>query len=692
MAAMLIGGSGWCLAQTADLTLGTFDTDPGGNIGHEWGSGTQAWDGSNGNPPGSVSVTVDFSNSSDTPCTTYFCLNGNPWYVGTAINFSQYKAIEFDVKWDDTSDITPAEFNDVSTIPLTATNSSGQTTLNALLNAGGTAGLDIELCGGPVGGQMGPLIVTTNLPTAAASGWVHMVIPIDPTLAGLDGCSGIVFHKWVSQYASQIANDFQGRFWIDNIVLQGTAGPPPPPTVSAPTKATPGLAVFASTPGLYDRQSAVLRQTSGLSWVGQATAANPVTYSFTVAGYPNSVNCEAWLFLVPNPNYEDNAPDWNETNCAIFYLQGSTNSATARFRYKVNENNQQAMYGSGNETRTTSTTTNNYYYTAAPGSLGGVAITNVLSPGVYNITNESGDLAALAANTILGTWTVKFTSDTNVSVIAPGDSTTNFVIPPYNVGYFSEQGSPGFRIYLGMQANNTDAANQAVVYSNFAVTGTPQPFSENFLTDTVLDTTNVWDTSAATGPKGVVLVPTGSEFWLSWTLPDNGFGLEVSSNLDNPLSWTTPASSTIIPLNGFRSEVVASSDVPAGNAVFFKLIKRVATQLQVLLPGETNAPNTATGKTGSPTPLSFGGTGGVIEVTINSVDSTWHIVNTTDLVHVTDDDNSGNGLLPVDTGLQNGTLTEQVAFGATGTYTVTASDTTSTNILSNTSSPVTVGP
>ena len=36
MAAMLIGGSGWCLAQTADLTLGTFDTDPGGNIGHEW--------------------------------------------------------------------------------------------------------------------------------------------------------------------------------------------------------------------------------------------------------------------------------------------------------------------------------------------------------------------------------------------------------------------------------------------------------------------------------------------------------------------------------------------------------------------------------------------------------------------------------------------------------------------------------
>jgi hypothetical protein len=638
-----------------------------------------------------VLVTADFSNSSDTPCTTYFCLNGNPWYVGTAINFSQYKAIEFDIKWDNTSDITPGEFNDVSTIPTTATNSSGQTILSAPLNAGQITGLEIDLCGGSVGGQMGPTIITTNIPTAAAGGWVHMVIPINSALAGLDGCSGLVFHKWVNQGGGQIVNDFQGRFWVDNIILQGTAGPPPPPTVSAPVKATPGLAVFASTTGLYDRQSAVLRQTSGLSWVGHATAANPVTYSFTVAGYPNSVNCEAWLFLVPNPSYEDSAPDWNETNCAIFYLQGSPTSATARFRYKVNENNQQQMYSGGSETRS-GTTTNNYYYTAAPGSLGGVAITNVLSPGVYNITNESGDLATLAADTILGTWTVKFTSDTNVTVIAPGGSTTNFVIPPYNAGYFSEQGSPGFRIYLGMQANNADAQNQAVIYSNFAVTGTAQPFSDNFQADSVLDTTNVWDTSASPGPKGVVLVPAGSAFWLSWTLPDSGFSLEASSNLDNPLSWSSPALTTIVPLNGFHSEVVGSNDVPAGNTAFFHLVKRAATQLQVLLPGETNAPNTATGKTGTPTPLSFGATAGEIEVTINSVDSTWHIVNSTDVVHLTDSDSSVNGLLPSDTALQNGTLTEQVAFGATGSYTITASDTTSTNILSNTTSSVTVGP
>ncbi len=58
-----------------------------------------------------------------------------------------------------------------------------------------------------------------------------------------------------------------------------------------------------------------------------------------------------------------------------------------------------------------------------------------------------------------------------------------------------------------MQANNADAQNQAVVYSNFAITGTAQPFSENFLADSVLDTTNVWTTSMASGPQGVFIAP-----------------------------------------------------------------------------------------------------------------------------------------------------------------------------------------
>jgi len=671
-AALLLAGAGQSFAQTADLTINTFDTDPGGNLGHEWGSGTQAFDGGSGNPPGAALITVDFSNSSDTPCTTYLCLNGNPWYVGTAINFSQYKAIEFDIKWDNTSDITIDQFNNVATIPLTATNSLGQTILNHALDAGSIGGLEIDLCGGP-GGQMAPLIVNTNIPAAAANGWVHMVIPIDQTAANLDGCSGFVFHKWVSQYGGQIANDFQGRFWIDNVTLQGTAGPPPPPIVKAPTKATQGLNVFASTAGLYDRQSAVLRQSSGLTWVGMATPANPVTYSFTIAGYPNSVNCEAWMFLVPHPNasYLVGAPDWNETNVVKIRLQGSANSGTMQFQYKVNEPNQQAMYSGGNDGVN--------YWTNAPGSWDSVT-PNYL---------ESGYLGLVTNNSILGTWTIKFTSDTAITLIAPNGNSTNLTMPSYNTGYFAETTSPGFYIYLGMQANNADALNQAVVYSNFAVTGTAQPFSENFLTDSVLDTTNTWNTSASTGPKGVFIAPAGFSSWVTWTLPDSGFSLETSPTLSDPLAWTSPTSGPILGMNGIRAQLLSTSDIPAGNTAFFQLIKRAATQLQVLFPGETNAPNTVTGKIGTPT--SAIAYNDEVDVMVYAVDPTFHIVNSTDTVNLSTTDGSAifySGSSSV--ALVNGMATVPIYFGTPGPQTVTADDTTNTNITSSTSSPITI--
>jgi hypothetical protein len=511
---------------------------------------------------------------------------------------------------------------------------------------------------------MAPFIYNTNIPAAAANGWVHMVIPINAATAGIDGCSGFVIHKWVSQYNGQIANDFQGRFWIDNVILQGTAGPPPPPTVKVPTKATLGLNVFASTAGLYDRQEAVLRQTSGLSWVGMATPANPVTYSFTIAGYPNSPDCEAYLFLIPNPNYLDGAPDWNETNCALAYIQGNASSATMHFRYKVNEPGNQIMYGGGAP------------WTNAPGSWDGVTA-NYL---------ESGNLGSVTNNGVLGTWTIKFTSDTNVTLIAPNGNSTNVIFPPYNVGYFAELNSPGFYAYLGMQANNANALNQAVVYSHFAISNTASPFSENFLADSVLDTTNTWNTSAASGPKGVLIVPAGSAYWINWTLPDSGFSLQTSSTLNNPLAWNSPTTGPIIGMGSIRSQLLASNEMPVGSTAFFRLIKRVFTQLQVLLPGETNAPGTPTGKTGTPTSVSAGSE---VDVTVNAVDATYHIVNVSDTVHLTCTDSGA--ILPNDASMVNGTLTFTTLYlNDSGSWTVTATDTGNNAIPPATSSSITV--
>ncbi|HVV00434.1 MAG TPA: hypothetical protein VHH88_03670 [Verrucomicrobiae bacterium] len=649
--------------------INSFDTATQGGIGTEWGSGSTAWDGDNGNPAGAQLFTVVFSSSSDTPCVDYSCYGqyANAWYVQTPINLSEYKSVQFDIKYDSTSDITVDEFNDLSTWPTTLTNSSGQpvfqTWAGAGYLAGSTPGLEIQLCG-PAGQQNSPTIAITNIPEAAASGWVHVVIPINPAQSGIDGISGIVFHKWINQNWG-ILNDATARFWIDNLMLEGTAAPPGPPTLSAPSRPSPGLNVFASTEGnsFYDRQEAELVQTSGLSWVGHATPENPVTYSFTITNYPKSVNCEAYLFLSPNPGSSEEAPDWNETNCAIAFVQGNATSATMHFQYKVNEPGGNQMYSPNNAAGDP--------YTNAPGSWDGTTAGYL----------ETGDLGLVTNNGVLGTWTVKFTSDTDGILIAPNGNTSSFTFPAYNTGYFAE--SSGFRIYLGMQANNADAMNQAVVYSSFAVTGVAAPYSENFLADSVLDT-NIWSTSIAHGPKGVLIVPADAAEWVNWSLPDKGFSLQIAGSLNGP--WSSPSTATVVPLYGYDSQLVSSSDLPAGSAAFFRLVKRTFTQLQVLLPGETNAPDTETGKTGTPTPVS---PGSLVNVTVNAVDANFHIVNVSgDVVSLTTDD--GSAITPNDTALANGTMSGIIQFNSTGSWTVTATDTTDTSKTPGTSSSLTV--
>jgi len=619
--------------------------------------------------PAFVNITFDAANpppTGDTQGSVYirgnwpgsaadnYCI-GSPgtWWGAVTFDASQYASIEMDIKYDSTSTITPAS--------------------QAHLNIGFDAGYSFQ--------QVTNVSFDASSQAIADGHWHHLSIPVPSTISGAGSVHSVGFYQWNASATGTM------NFWVANVAVRARVVPVAPPTVKLPTKAIPGLNVYASTEGnsFYDRQEAELMQPSGLSWVGQATPANPVTYSFTIAGYPNSVNCEAWLFLTPNPTANDNAPDWNETNCIIFYVQGSPTNALGHFEYKVNEDHQQGMYNGGSETRTSGGNTYNYYYTAAPGSLPNGAITNLVSAGVYNITNENGNLATVTNNGLLGTWTLKFTSDTNGTLIAPNGNRSSFVIPPYNAANFAEQSSPGFNVYLGMQANQADAMNQAVVFANFAVSNTASPYNENFLTDTVLDTTNIWDTAVSGGPKGVLIVPAGSAYWLTWGLPDSGFTLQTAPVLGNPLAWTTPSIGPLIPLFGFRSQLVAGSEVPAGNNAFFDLIQRTFTQLQILLPGETNAPNTITGKVGTPTTAAVAGE---VDVTFNAVDATYHIVNSSDALSL-----SGGGSPIISTPTPNlvgGTVTVPFYFTTAGSYTVSATDTTSTNIPAATSATLTV--
>jgi hypothetical protein len=115
------------------------------------------------------------------------------------------------------------------------------------------------------------------------------------------------------------------------------------------------------------------------------------------------------------------------------------------------------------------------------------------------------------------------------------------------------------------------------------------------------------------------------------------------------------------------------------------LVSRTATKLQVLWPGETNAPGTATGKIGSPAPVAAGDN---VTVTVNAVDNTWHIVNVSgDNIHFTAA--SSSVTVPPDAALASGSLQGTVTFGNSGAFTITATDTTTTNVTAGTSSTIT---
>jgi hypothetical protein len=113
----------------------------------------------------------------------------------------------------------------------------------------------------------------------------------------------------------------------------------------------------------------------------------------------------------------------------------------------------------------------------------------------------------------------------------------------------------------------------------------------------------------------------------------------------------------------------------------------VFSKLQLLVPGETAAPGTASGKTGTPSPQVAGTP---FNVTVNAVDANWNLVNTiADTVGLTS--SGSNATLPANAGLVSGTRTFSVTLNTVGSQTLTTSDLTDGSKMANTSPTITVG-
>ena len=487
----------------------------------------------------------------------------------------------------------------------------------------------------------------------ADGNWHHLSIPISASMAGISAVHSVGFYQWNPSAVGTM------NFWVANVVIKARLVPVAPPTTHL-VAVIPGLKQFADATPSYDRED-VRTGTNGaaqVSWVGRP---KPVVYSFTIAEFPTQSGFNCSINLSPgDPATQTFAdPDWNMANALWLNISANGDgSQGVRFAYKTNQpaGNSQ-MFGTG---------------------------TGVLTNFTYN-------------GSAVGTWTLTFTSDTDATIKAPNGSTYSTSIPAANAALFADPSC----FYLMSSPGNDAAIGQSMTFSALSITGVGTPINQDFTTGSldpllVLQSqgyNNPWNTNP---PNQYLLSSSNGKYWHYWGLPDSGFSPIVKSNLLSG-AWQDESYSSILVNGTQRWALVPPASLPAGPTAFFALVKREFTQLQVLLPGQTNAPGTALGYVGTPTSISLATQGlNPTTVTVNACDATWHIITSvTDQIHLTTSD--GSAFLPPDMAMVNGTASfagaNGVLFQTQGSQTVTATDLTSTTVTTPANSaPVTIDP
>jgi hypothetical protein len=443
-----------------------------------------------GNPAGSFWVYDNLSASaSSDQWVSLGWYSGSAWNnpTGGSTNLLLYTNIVFDVLWD-TAD---------STMSIDA--------FNHITN--GTSPADLWQVWAIGAGNTWITLGQVLIPDAASNGWATVNLPINNTIAGIDVTWGLGFKKWTGTGHTGV-----GAFWIDNIGLQRSGTPPPPPTLS-PLTGPPlqGLNLYA-TGGAGDRQNIATIVTNGESyaWVGNPT---PVTYSVTIAQFPTNNGFQAHIMLMPGNNITENAPDWNEANALVLFIANQTNGTVlASLRYKLNNPGANSyLFGSD---------TNIFGGQGAP-------FTNTIVAGygglLGTVTNASG---------AVGTWSITISGDTNITLNAPDGSTSTMAFPPGDESAFAYP----LTVFWGQQANTAGLASD-VVFSSVSITGSTNSLNVNLTQP--LDPTKM----AMRGANNSMIfaTPTNAVYWLQWTLPDVGYVLQSASSLMGPWSKAGPA-------------------------------------------------------------------------------------------------------------------------------------------------------
>jgi hypothetical protein len=263
-------------------------------------------------------------------------------------------------------------------------------------------------------------------------------------------------------------------------------------------------------------------------WAGGNGGAS---YSFTVGSLPT--NLAVRMYLIPTSATESD-PDWTEPDCVLMDLGVDTNGiAEWFFRWKTN------------------------------------------APQSYGQLYDSNAQILLTNPTYVGKWTLSFdNTETGVTMTAPGSNSINFVlggaIVPDISGQFGERGV----VYLGVYSTDTKSNDLPAVLTAARISGPSiNNISNNWLVETNLNTypPNSW---VPVKDSAWYLLPTTTNWWVNWTLPDWGFALQTNSNLSQPVGWSTnglPAAMTLGDKK--RVLVVNPRDLHNSTNLFFRLSK-----------------------------------------------------------------------------------------------------------------------
>jgi hypothetical protein len=232
------------------------------------------------------------------------------------------------------------------------------------------------------------------------------------------------------------------------------------------------------------------------SWNTATAAANTTTYSMNIAAFPGVAysGFEAMMYLIPVSGMpfgpDDGSVDWDSANVAYFTITAHADgTGNANFRYKTN------------------------------------------NPSGENFQSWTDFPCASGP---LGTWSLAFNNNTNVTITAPDNTTTSFTIPAEAAANFQDP----LIAYFGVRPTGVPNIGQSATFSQIKITGAAASIDDNFVSQGppyVLDPLT-W-VRKASSPQGILITTPVTKYWVTWPTPDTGFtNLFATDNLTNSLA------------------------------------------------------------------------------------------------------------------------------------------------------------